>query len=87
MNVLRVIVQIIDCENGQRSDPRQGTREAISSSLASVIDKDEKFKDCFVLVVMEEVEKDGETGFQYSLAPLLTVEKWIEFFPVAQEVI
>lgn len=85
MNVLSVVVQIVDPENGQRTDPRQGTREALTASFVPVSDKDEFFLNCFVLVLMEEIEREGEVGFQYSIAPLMTVRQWISFFPVVQD--
>lgn len=86
MSILNVIVQIVDPENGQRSDPRMSDRVAFTRSFLDVKERDPAFLKCFVLVLMEEIEEEGKFSYRYSIAPLITVERWIELFPIHDEV-
>lgn len=69
---MKIAVQVIDKETGQRTKCNAMERNDLGNALESLPDK-EKY---LVLVIMEETSE----GWDFSQAPIYSAEQFMEYF-------
>jgi len=80
---VKIVAQLVDKKTGRRTPPVAKTREEFANALRDLYINDRT--DAYVLVLADDSVSEGNLDF--ALAPLMTVETFIEHFATKSDLV